>query len=109
MAAIDLLVHGLCGQHSKRVLDVGQQKLLVLFHCQNVVGLLVDDRLGGYLNQTTYTNFSFNIGGVTYPLGAQQVVAQGFVSNSCPNFTQPSSVPITLPNAAEPCLCVGSQ
>ena len=53
---------------------------------------------GGYFNQTTYTNFTFVIGGVTFPLGAQQVVAQGFVSNSCPNFTEPSSIPITLPN-----------
>ena len=53
---------------------------------------------GGYFNQTTYTNFSFVIGGVTYPFSAQQVVAQGFVSASCPNYTEPSSLPLTLPN-----------
>ena len=53
---------------------------------------------GGYFNQTTYTNFSFTIGGNTYPLSGQQVVAQGFVSASCPNYTEPSSLPLTLPN-----------
>ena len=53
---------------------------------------------GAYFNQTTYTNFTFAIGGATFPLGAQQVVAQGFGSVSCPNYTQPSSVPIPLPN-----------
>ena len=53
---------------------------------------------GGYFNQTTYTNFSFTIDGNTYPLSGQQVVAQGFVSASCPNYTEPSSLPLTLPN-----------
>ena len=53
---------------------------------------------GAYFNQTTYTNFQFVIGGVTYPLGGQQVVAQGFGSVSCPNYTEPSSFTVTLPN-----------
>jgi len=53
---------------------------------------------GAYFNQTTYTNFGFTIGGTTYPISGQQVVAQGYGSVSCPNYTQPSVLPITLPN-----------
>ncbi len=53
---------------------------------------------GAYFNQNTYTNFSFAIGRTSYPISGQQVVAQGYGSYSCPNYTQPSTLPLTLPN-----------
>ena len=63
---------------------------------------------GAYFNQTTYTNFSFQIGGTPYPISGQQVVAQGYGSNSCPNYTQPSSLPLSLPNTNNSSVSAGN-
>ncbi len=49
---------------------------------------------GGSYTQTTYSDFSF--GGNSLP--GQQVVAQGSGSVSCPNYTQPSTLPLYLTN-----------
>ncbi len=48
---------------------------------------------GSTYTQTTYSNFSF--GGQA--ISGQQVVAQGYSEYNCPNFTQPASLPLTLP------------
>ena len=48
---------------------------------------------GSTYTQTTYSNFSF--GGQA--ISGQQVVAQGYSEYNCPNFTQPASLPLSLP------------
>ena len=49
---------------------------------------------GSTYTQTTYSNFSF--GGQA--ISGQQVVAQGYSEYNCPNYTQPTTLPLILPN-----------
>jgi hypothetical protein len=43
--------------------------------------------------QTTYSDFSF----AGQAISGQQVFAEGYGSYNCPNYTQPASLPLTLP------------
>lgn len=59
---------------------------------------------GSNYTQTTYNNFSFN----GTAISGQQVVAQGYSPYNCPTYTQPASLPLTLPNTNTSSVAAGN-